>query len=84
MKGTMMDYQLTLHSILERTPILYPGVEIVSRLPRGGIHCYAYKDFYLRATGFPRDAGLAQPRRFDNSGPLHGQERRWLVATNAA
>src|SRR5215475_3754657 len=49
MKGTMMDYPLTLHTILERIPRLYGGVEIVSRLPDGSIHRYTYGDFYRRA-----------------------------------
>ncbi len=48
MKGSMMDYPLTLHSILERIPKLYAGVEIVSRLPEGNIHRYTYGDFYRR------------------------------------
>src|SRR5262249_62222895 len=45
----MMDYPLTLHSILERLPQYYGGVEIVSRLPNTSIHRYAYADFYRRA-----------------------------------
>src|SRR5215813_5626422 len=49
MKGTMMDYPLTLHTILERIPRHYAGVEIVSRLPDGSIHRYTYGDFYHRA-----------------------------------
>src|SRR5262249_59160198 len=49
MKGTMMDYPLTLHTILERIPRLYGEVEIVSRLPDGSIHRYTYGDFYRRA-----------------------------------
>ncbi|HEY6309070.1 MAG TPA: long-chain fatty acid--CoA ligase [Candidatus Angelobacter sp.] len=49
MKGTMMDYPLTLHSILERLPSLYPGVEVVSRLPDCSIHRYTYGEFVRRA-----------------------------------
>jgi fatty-acyl-CoA synthase len=49
MKGTMMDYPLTLHSLLERIPSLYAGEEMVSRLPDGSLHRYAYGDFYQRA-----------------------------------
>ena len=49
MKGSMMDYPLTLQAILERIPKTYPAVEIVSRLPDGGLHRYAYLDFYRRA-----------------------------------
>jgi fatty-acyl-CoA synthase len=48
MKGTMMDYQLTLHSILERVPSLYSTVEVVSRVPNGSIHRYCYGEFVRR------------------------------------
>jgi acyl-CoA synthetase (AMP-forming)/AMP-acid ligase II len=48
MKGTMMDYQLTLHSFLERIPGLFAGVEIVSRLPDATVHRYTYGDLYRR------------------------------------
>jgi fatty-acyl-CoA synthase len=44
MKGTMMDYPLTLHSVLERVPNFYPRVEMVSRLPDGSIHRYTYAE----------------------------------------
>jgi fatty-acyl-CoA synthase len=49
MLGTMMDYPLTLHAILERIPSFYSGVEIVSRLPDASVHRYTYRDFYRRA-----------------------------------
>jgi fatty-acyl-CoA synthase len=49
MKGSMMDYPLTLQSMLERIPKVYPSVEIVSRCPDGSIHRYRYLDFYRRA-----------------------------------
>ena len=49
MLGTMMDYPLTLHSILERIPSFYSAVEIVSRLPDASVHRYTYGDFYRRA-----------------------------------
>src|SRR6266481_2415261 len=48
MKGSMMDYPLTLQSILERIPRFYPGVEIVSRRPDSTFHRYTYLDFYQR------------------------------------
>jgi fatty-acyl-CoA synthase len=44
----MMDYPLTLQAILERIPKTYPNVEIVSRLPDGGLQRYTYLDFYRR------------------------------------
>jgi fatty-acyl-CoA synthase len=49
MKGSMMDYPLTLQAILERIPKFYAGVEIVSRVPDGSLHRYTYADFYRRA-----------------------------------
>ena len=49
MKGSMMDYPLTLHSILERLPQYYAGVEVVSRLPDASVHRYTYAGFYRRA-----------------------------------
>lgn len=48
MKGTMMDYQLTLHSFLERIPGLFAAVEVVSRLPDATLHRYTYGDLYVR------------------------------------
>ena len=48
MKGSMMDYPLTLQAILERIPKTYPNVEIVSRLADGGLQRYTYLDFYRR------------------------------------
>ena len=48
MKGSMMDYPLNLQAILERIPKTYPTVEIVSRLPDGGLHRYTYLNFYRR------------------------------------
>jgi len=49
MKGSMMDYPLSLQAILERIPKTYPTVEFVSRLPDGSLHRYTYLDFYRRA-----------------------------------
>ena len=49
MKGSMMDYPLTLQAILERIPKVYAAVEIVSRRPDGSLHRYTYLDFYRRA-----------------------------------
>jgi fatty-acyl-CoA synthase len=48
MKGSMMDYPLTLQAILERIPKVYAAVEIVSRRPDGSVHRYTYMDFYRR------------------------------------
>ena len=49
MRGLMMDYQLTLPTILRRAETLFGKKEIVSRLPDKSIHRYTYKDFAVRA-----------------------------------
>src|SRR5438270_10392198 len=49
MLGTIMQYPLTLTSLLERAGKLFPKVEIVSRLPEGGTHRYTYRNFHTRA-----------------------------------
>ncbi|HZY79916.1 MAG TPA: long-chain fatty acid--CoA ligase [Cyclobacteriaceae bacterium] len=48
MKGLMMNYQLTLPTILRRAEALFGEKEIVSRLPDKTIHRYTYSDFALR------------------------------------
>lgn len=49
MRGTMMDFPLTLPAILERSGKLFHRVEIVSRRPDRSIVRTAYGDFYRRA-----------------------------------
>ena len=49
MKGLMMEYQLTLPTILRRAETLFGGKEIVSRLPDKSIHRYTYRDLATRA-----------------------------------
>src|SRR5580692_4998895 len=49
MRGTMMDFPLTLPSILERSSKLFSRVEIVSRKPDRSIVRTTYGDFYRRA-----------------------------------
>jgi fatty-acyl-CoA synthase len=45
MKGLMMDYQLTVPSILTRAETFFGKKEIVSCLPDKSIHRYTYHDF---------------------------------------
>lgn len=45
----MMDYQLTLPTILRRAEALFGKKEIVSRLPDKSVHRYTYADFARRA-----------------------------------
>jgi fatty-acyl-CoA synthase len=49
MRGTMMDFPLTLPTILERSGKFYPHVEIVSRAPDKSVVRSTYGDFYRRA-----------------------------------
>src|SRR5207244_5148077 len=49
MRGTMMDYPLTLPTILERAGKIFSRVEIVSRKPDKSIGRTCYGDFYRRA-----------------------------------
>jgi fatty-acyl-CoA synthase len=48
MKGLMMEYQLTLPTILRRAESLFGKKEIISRLPDKRIHRYTYGDFATR------------------------------------
>jgi fatty-acyl-CoA synthase len=49
MRGTMMDFPLTLPTILERAGKIFPRVEIVSRKPDKSIARSCYGEFYRRA-----------------------------------
>ena len=49
MLGTMMEFQLTLTTILERAGKLFPTVELVSRLPNGELHRSNYGELYRRS-----------------------------------
>ncbi len=48
MKGLMMDYQLTISTILRRSESLFARKEIITRLPDKTIHRYTYGDFATR------------------------------------
>ncbi len=48
MRGTMMDFPLTLPTILERSGKIFPRVEIVSRKPDKSIVRGCYGEFYRR------------------------------------
>src|ERR1700758_3355986 len=49
MRGTMMDFPLTLPTILERSGKIFSRVEVVSRRPDNSIVCRCYGEFYRRA-----------------------------------
>jgi fatty-acyl-CoA synthase len=44
----MMEYQLTLPTILRRAESMFGDKEIVTRLPDKSIHRYTYRDFAIR------------------------------------
>ncbi len=48
MKGLMMNYQLTLPTIMRRAEALHGKKEIITRLPDKSLHRYTYTDFALR------------------------------------
>lgn len=48
MRGLMMDYQLTLPTILRRAETFYGKKQIISRLPDKSIHRYTYSDLAAR------------------------------------
>jgi fatty-acyl-CoA synthase len=49
MKGLMMDFQLTLPTILRRAETYFPDKEIVTRLPDKSFHRYTYGDMGRRS-----------------------------------
>jgi fatty-acyl-CoA synthase len=49
MKGTMMQFPLTLRSLLERAARVFPNVEIVSSRPDDSTHRYTYGEMARRA-----------------------------------
>jgi fatty-acyl-CoA synthase len=61
MKGTMMDFPLTLPSLFERAGKLFPSVEIISQRPDNSPHRYTYGDWHRRAQALAaalQDAGV--------------------------
>ena len=49
MKGLMMDFQLTLPTILKRAETYFPHQQIVTRMPDRSFHTYSFADFGKRA-----------------------------------
>ena len=48
MNGLMMNYQLTLPTLMKRAETLHGKKEIITRLPDKSLHRYTYTDFALR------------------------------------
>ena len=70
MRGTMMDFPLTLPTILERAGKIFGKVEIVSRQPDKSFVRSTYADFYRRARRLARALELAGLRRGDRVATL--------------
>ncbi len=70
MWGTMMSYQLTLDSVLERARRIFSDVEIVSRRQDGSLHRYTYAAFYRRARALAEVLIQAGLRRGDRVATL--------------
>jgi len=49
MKGLMMDFQLTLPTILKRAETYFPHQQIVTRMPDRSFYTYSFADFGKRA-----------------------------------
>lgn len=70
MKGTMMQFPLTLRSLLERAAKLFPNVEIVSRRPDDSIHRYTYGEMARRARALAAVLQTAGLKRGDRVASL--------------
>ena len=70
MRGTMMDFPLTLVPILERAGRLFGRVEVVSRRPDRSINRSTYGDVYRRARRLARALELAGIARGDRVATL--------------
>ena len=66
MKGTMMQFPLTLKPLLERAATLFPKVEVVSSRPDNSIHRSTYGEVFSRARSLAavlQEAGLQRGDR---------------------
>jgi fatty-acyl-CoA synthase len=70
MLGTMMNFPLTLETILERAGKYFPGVEIVSRMPDRSIQRSNYGQIYRRARALAECLQRAGMQRGDRVATL--------------
>ena len=70
MRGTMMDFPLTLVPILERAGKYFGRIEIVSRRPDRSLHRTTYGDVYRRARALAKALTEAGLRRGDRVATL--------------
>jgi len=80
MRGMMMDFPLTLPTILERAGRLFGKIEIVSRRPDRSLHRYTYADFYRRARALAESLTQAGLRRGDRVATLMWNHSAYLEA----
>jgi len=78
MTGLMMDYQLTLAHILERSAKIYPRKEIASRVPDGSMYRYTYGDFHRRVHRLAHALQCLGVERGDRIGTLCWNSSRHL------
>jgi fatty-acyl-CoA synthase len=69
-RGTMMDFPLTVQPILERAGKLFSAVEIVSRLPDRSLKRTTYREIYRRSRKLARALELAGMARGDRVATL--------------
>jgi fatty-acyl-CoA synthase len=70
MQGTMMSYPLTLTHILERAGKLFPGQEVLSRLPDRSLHRSSYGNIYRRSRNLAEALQKAGLQRGDRVATL--------------
>ncbi len=70
MRGTMMDFPLTLAPILERAGKLFSRIEVVWRRPDRSLARYTYADLYRRARALAEALTKAGLRRGDRVATL--------------
>ena len=70
MDGLIMDFPLNLQAILRRGEQLFPGKEIVTRLPDRSFHRYTYTDMAARAKRLGVALGKLGMRRGDRVATL--------------
>ena len=80
MHGLMMDYPLTLTTIVRRAEQLFPNVEITSRRPDKSLHTTTYRDVVKRARHLAAGLGALGLQRHDRIATLAWNHAQHLEA----
>ena len=80
MQGTMMNFPLTLTTMLERVGTQFGSTEVVSRRADGSLHRYCYTDLYRRARALAEALQRAGLKRGDRVATLMWNHNRHLEA----